>query len=182
MIQFNEQGFLIGVAVLCILLSVLWRRKHSLSYLVFFAAFWFYLLAVVSVVIFPIVVDPDYPNGKFQLSVNFIPFYFGNCFTTANLCIRSILENILLTVPFGFGINFLLKIKPKNIFWLALFVGGMFELAQLIISIVFRSGFRAIDINDVILNGAGVLVGYGIFRGFAWLYIKLANNFTSSPS
>ena len=31
--------------------------------------------------------------------------------------------------------------------------------------------YRIIDINDAPLNALGVLIGYGLFRLFAWVYI-----------
>lgn len=177
MIDFDGRDLLIGIGILCILLPIIGWKKRSLSYLIFFSLFWVYLLAVVSVIIFPIVVNPESTDIVFAPSINFIPFYLGNCFLLANLCLKSIVENIAITIPLGFGINFLVKIKPKNILWLALGVGFVFELSQLIISLIFRSGFRAIDINDVILNSTGVLIGYGLFRLFAWLYLKISKFF-----
>ena len=42
---------------------------------------------------------------------------------------------------------------------------------------MFKSRFRAVDINDVIFNGIGVLIGYAIFRVFAWVYVKIAESF-----
>jgi len=94
------------------------------------------------------------------------------------LCVRSILDNIILTIPFGFGVNFLVRVKPKNVFWLSTAVGLGFELSQLILSTVFRSGFRAVDINDAILNATGVLLGYAFFRAFAWSYLKATEHFS----
>jgi len=105
-------------------------------------------------------------------SINLIPFNFGDC-SILDLCVRSIIENIILTIPFSFGINFLVKIKTKYIFRLAFVVGFGFEFSQLVISLAFRSAFRTIDINDVILNGMGVLIGYALFRAFAWVTIKI---------
>ncbi|MBI1793781.1 MAG: VanZ family protein [Chloroflexi bacterium] len=175
MIYFDETDLLIGMAILFAALPFLWWKKRNLSYLLFFSIFWLYLLSVVSVVVFPVAINTDYA-GTFRPSINLIPFYFGDC-QLPELCIRSIIENIIFTVPFGFGINFLVEIKPKYIFWLAFVVGFVFEFSQLIISLAFRSGFRSTDINDVILNGAGVLVGYVLFRLFAWLYLKITEHF-----
>jgi glycopeptide antibiotics resistance protein len=31
--------------------------------------------------------------------------------------------------------------------------------------------YRGVNINDVLLNAVGVLIGYGIFRVFTWLYL-----------
>ncbi len=176
-IDFDGNDLLIGIGILCVLLPVLWWQKRKFSYLLFFSLFWIYLLKVIAVVIFPFAIDTEYTGTIFIPSVNLIPFYFGSCFMLVNLCVRSIIENIVLAVPFGFGINFLAKIKSKNILWLAFAVGFIFEFSQFFISFVFRSSFRATDINDVILNGTGVLIGYALFRLFAWLYLKITECF-----
>ncbi len=123
LIEFDGNNLLIGIGILCILLPVLWRRKRNFSYLLLFSLFWAYLLAVAAVVIFPFAINTDQAGIAFTPSVNLIPFYFDSCFLLLNLCVRRIIENIVLTIPFGFGINFLVKIKPKNIPWLALAVG-----------------------------------------------------------
>ena len=80
-------------------------------------------------------------------------------------------------MPFGFGISFLARLKPKDFLWLAILVGLVFEGTQLVISFIFRSGFRAVDINDVILNAAGVWLGYGLFRIFGYLYLYITKKF-----
>ena len=76
-------------------------------------------------------------------------------------------------MPFGFGIHFLARIKPKNMPWLALALGVGFELSQLILSLAFRSGFRAVDINDAIFNAAGALLGYAVFWVFGRVYARV---------
>ena len=176
MIDFGGKDLLIGIGILCILLPVLWWQKRSLSYLIFFSIFWVYVLTVVQVVIFPIAIGTQSFSSGFFPRINLFPFYFGDC-SMVNLCMRGIVQNIALTIPFGFGINFLIRIKPKNISWVALAVGCVFEFSQFVISLVFRSGFRATDINDVILNGIGILIGYASFRMFAWLYVKMIDHF-----
>jgi glycopeptide antibiotics resistance protein len=173
LIRFDESDFLIGIAILCVLLVILRRRKHNLSYLIFFSIFWIYLLVVVKTVIFPFVINTDFSRPRVLPTINLVPFYFGYC-SILTYCVLGILGNIILTIPFGFGINFLVRIKPRNFFLLALTIGFGFEFSQLVISLIFRSGFRSIDINDVILNALGVLTGYAIFRSFAWAYKKIA--------
>jgi glycopeptide antibiotics resistance protein len=171
MIEFTSGNFLIGIAILAILLVILWFKNKCSSYLFFFSIFWFYLLYVVSVVVFPFPVI-GIPAGEiFRPSINLIPLYFGSCGELANACYMNIIGNILITMPFGFGINFIVRVKARDFLWLALMVGLIFEVTQLIISLVFKSSFRSIDINDVILNAIGVLLGYGCFRVFAWLYL-----------
>lgn len=177
MIDFGSNHLLLGIGLLGVLLPVLWRRRRSLSFLLFFSLFWFYLLAVASVILFPIVINTDYSGEISKPSINLVPFYFQGCFRDAGLCLRGILENIALTIPFGFGMSFLCRVKPKNIPCIALGVGIALELSQLIISMVFQSSFRAVDINDTILNSAGVLIGYALFRLFAWFYLTITDHF-----
>ena len=174
MIYFTSTHLLIGLVALVIALAILWIKKKSSSYLLFFAIFWIYMIGVVSVVVFPFPIG--IPNSNFKPDINLVPFDFGYCHPEMlSLCIRNLYGNILLTIPFGFGVSFIARIKPKNIFWLAIAVGFTFELVQLFISFAIRSSFRAVDVNDVILNAAGVLLGYGIFRIFGWLYSYVTN-------
>jgi glycopeptide antibiotics resistance protein len=176
LIRFDENDFLIGLGVLCGLLLVFWWQKRSFSSLVFFSIFWVYLLVVVQTVIFPIAINTDYSSPRILPSINLIPFYSGYC-SIPKYCIVNIVGNIILTIPFGFGINFLLRVKPRNFLWLAAAIGFGFEFSQLVISLACRSGFRTIDINDALLNATGVLIGYILFRAFAWAYLKITGYF-----
>jgi glycopeptide antibiotics resistance protein len=177
LIYFDLYGFLIGVGLLAVLLPILRWRKRSLAYLLFFSIFWVYLLFVIRTVIFPIAINFDPINTRGFPDINLIPFYIRYCSPMTKYCFIEIVGNIILTVPLGFGINFLARLNPKKALWLALLVGPGFELSQLIISLVFRSGFRAVDINDAILNAFGVLIGYSLFRIFAWIYLKISAHF-----
>ena len=178
LVGFYWYDLLIGIGILILFLPVLWWRKHNLSYLLFFSIFWVYLLAVVQVVFFPIAINTDYGGATFTPSINLIPFYFGSCFSyIPELCVRGFIDNIILTIPFGFGVNFLVRVKPRNFFGIAIAIGLGFEFSQLMLSIAFRSGFRAVDINDAILNATGVLLGYALFRAFAWAYLKATEHF-----
>lgn len=172
MINFTQFDMFFGLTVLAILLVILRRRGRGFSYLFFFSVFWIYLLYVVSVILFPFPIFGDQTNVAFKPRINLIPFYFGSC-EMLNLCIRDIVGNILLTIPFGFGISFITRIKAKDFVALAFAVGLTFECAQLLMSFVFKIAFRTIDINDVLLNATGVLIGYGFFKIFSTAYLKI---------
>lgn len=176
LITFDKPDLLIGLSILVCFLFVFWRQRRGLPYLLFFSIFWLYLLVVVSTVLFPIVINLQDSQASFFPTVNFLPFYFGDCSVPFS-CGKDVILNILLTIPFGFGINFLLRVKPRSFLWLAPTIGLMFELAQLLVLLLFKSRFHAIDINDAIFNGLGVLIGYAIFRVFAWLYVEIAEHF-----
>lgn len=159
LITFDSIDLLIGLAVGGIILSVLWWRGRGFVYLVIFALFWAYLLAVVAVVAFPIAVEQDLVGEPFSPNVNLQPFYVGACQPFAQ-CVRRLVENVLLTIPFGFGLPLLLTIKPKRIAFIALGIGLSLEAIQLVLALLFHSRFRVIDINDVMLNALGVAIGY----------------------
>jgi glycopeptide antibiotics resistance protein len=86
-------------------------------------------------------------------------------------------NNILLTIPFGLGIIFVSRLRPRDFLWLPLAVGFGIETAQLAISIILGYPYRVVDINDALLNAAGVLIGYGLFRIFTWLWFRLTRRF-----
>lgn len=176
-VMFNP---LYGIVALIVLLIFLRRKGKSLSYLFFFSLFWLYLMQVVSVVVFPFPID--IPDEHFKPSINLIPFDFGYCDPRGiEQCFRQIYENILLTIPFGFGVNFIARIKPRHILGLAAGVGAALELIQLAVSLIFRTSFRVVDINDLLLNALGVLIGYGVFRIFGWAYSHLLQRLSLQP-
>ena len=69
--------------------------------------------------------------------------------------------NIGLLIPIGFMVPFLRsKISWPEMFFLSFISGFSIELTQA----VFRLGI--FDVDDLLLNGLGVLVGYALFRAF----------------
>lgn len=176
----DVNAFCVAFAILVLVLIGIWLKWKDPFRVLFSFVFGVYIINVVSVVVFPFPVGYDISN--FKPNINLIPFNVGRCDPRAlELCIREIYQNILLTIPFGFGVNFIARIKPKNILWLAFGVGFAFEFVQLVISIIVRSPFRAVDINDLILNAIGVLLGYGIFRIFGAMYLYVIQKIQRQP-
>jgi len=102
--------------------------------------------------------------------VNFTPFYFGQ-FGLGERELLFLFYNIILTLPFGFGINFLTSMSFKKMVRVSIFLGLGLEVAQFLISIILRYPYRVVDINDSIFNACGVLLGYGLFKLFARIYL-----------
>jgi len=189
MLDFDILSWLFGCLILALVLPFLWKQKHDLSYLFFFSVFWMYLLALVGATIFPIPFDTDDAGFRFNRvweqivhmqryhEINLIPLYFGSCWELPRPCAIGIYENILMTVPFGFGINFIARLKPKNIPWLALALGLAIETIQFVLDLAMGGAYRTVDANDVLFNAIGVLLGYGFFRIFAWLYLTITHRF-----
>jgi glycopeptide antibiotics resistance protein len=172
LITFGLWHLVVGFFVLGVLVLLLARNGKPKWYLVFFSIFGLYILYVVSVIIFPFLI-PEQPVQFFRPEINFLPFRWGNCWELPRACGMNLIGNFLLTVPFGFGINFIAPIKPKQVLWLALGVGILFEMIQLVLNLIFQTNWRSVDINDIILNAAGVLAGFALFRGFAWLFATI---------
>ncbi len=166
------------LAVLFVAMSVMfWRKKHSFTQLLCFGVFSFYLLMAMDKLFFPIYLTGSFADAMRQAdlsqNLNLIPFYFGPYSNLEN-SLETLALNVLLTIPFGFGINFLVHIKAKHILWVALAVGLFTESGQLLISLLIGYLYHIVDINDVLMNALGVVLGYGSFRLFAWLYVWLA--------
>ena len=165
-----------AMAVLLIFLIILWRKAYSSSYLICCFVFGVYLLFALDKVFFPVWIDPAHAHEVRRLSwvwgssINLIPFKFDFSFIP-HIVFMQIFQNILLTIPFGFGINFVARTKAKDFLWIAPAIGFGIETTQLAIALMLGYPYRIIDINDAILNALGVLIGYGLFRVFAWLYI-----------
>ncbi|WP_081943452.1 VanZ family protein [Caloranaerobacter azorensis] len=58
---------------------------------------------------------------------------------------------------------------------LAISFGTIIESLQLIISLFLKYTYRVIDINDIIFNFIGVIIGFYIFKIFSVLFIKALN-------
>ena len=73
--------------------------------------------------------------------------------------------NILLLLPLGLLLPILwtnLR-NLKKIFLIGLFTSLSIEILQLIENILYL-GFRSVDIDDVIFNVIGIILGYSLFK------------------
>jgi len=186
LIEFNAIAWLVGLAILVVLLIAL--RRRGMFYLFFFSIFWVYLLVLVSVTVFPIPLGMDggFRSGTiwsqivsmFKFSgLNLIPLYFGNCWDLPRACATGIYENILMTVPFGFGINFIAHLRKRDFIWLALALGLLIETTQFALDLILGGVYRTVDVNDVLFNALGVWIGVGLFFGFARLFMAITRRF-----
>ena len=163
-----------AILVLAIILIVLRLRKRKSIYLFVFSLFSLYILFVIDKTIFPIHIT-DYDHGEFfhpNAGINLIPFYFGRS-TISRIIYYQIIANIFLTIPFGFGLRFISRVRAKAFLWIPFAIGFGIELIQFIISLALGYLYRVIDINDVILNALGVIIGFGLYKIFSWVYLFL---------
>lgn len=128
---------------------------HSGKRTVFYLIFGFYITAILEIVGFPSITSLE-----MDFTVNIIPF-IDMVSDFVNACL-----NILLFVPFGFFLPILWN-KFRNIKSTVLI--GLIATCVVEISQIFT--FRTTDINDLITNIVGTVIGYYIAQ---WM----TNNFT----
>jgi glycopeptide antibiotics resistance protein len=176
----------LGIALLALLGLIRLYRTRSLSYLLCFVVFGVYLLFAVDKAFFPIEISGDYADTMRQVPftsfINLVPFNFGFSLSEMpELVVMQMYQNILLTVPFGFGLSFVARVRPKEFAWIIPATGVGIEAAQLIISLILRYPYHVIDVNDAILNASGVLIGYILFRLFAGVYAWAVRRLDIAP-
>lgn len=120
-----------------------WSRRRALSY---------YAMAVYLSIIFSLVGLPDIRYIRFQPHVNLKPFrYF---FTD-----RTTLPNVLLFIPLGIFLTALWQRFSRG--WRAMLFGLGVSLTIELLQIFT---FRATDVNDLITNTLGTVLGWGLGR------------------
>lgn len=103
-------------------------------------------------------------NKKIFSGVNIIPFkMFSDMYKEVilngniNYFIINFLGNIAMFIPLGFGIQLLWNIKGKKVVLIGFSVSLVIELLQLLLP-------RGTDIDDIILNTLGTLIGVLIYK------------------
>ncbi|EIT1885869.1 VanZ family protein, partial [Listeria monocytogenes] len=86
----------------------------------------------------------------------------------------QIVANIIMFVPLGMLLPLCYpKLKWKNVFAISFIATVGIELAQLLQDLIYQSPFKFVDIDDVILNFSGGIIGYMIFVMFRPLLRKM---------
>ncbi|MEI3611087.1 VanZ family protein [Pseudogracilibacillus sp. SO30301A] len=149
-------------------------KQRNVAYLLFFTIFYIYIYYLIDLTQFPIYIDDEqremFGGQNVWKEMNLIPFKYG--ISIANF------YNIIMTIPLGFGIPFLMKTDVKKIFLIGLVTTITIESFQLLTALYAGYTFRVVDINDIILNTFGALIGYLLFfKLFKFIYNYLINKF-----
>ncbi len=178
--------FLFGLIWIGIAAFLRLKKKKSLVYLIFFTIFYVYLFKVLDYTLFqfqsllllkhftPDLILQGLTAGK---SMNLIPLI-----TLTLEDVKTSLLNILLLIPFGFGLPFITNLRMKKIIVIGALFSIVIEFLQLITGFMAKITFRIADINDVIFNTVGVAVGYILFVGFVRIYRHISHNWEISAN
>lgn len=101
-------------------------------------------------------------------SSNFVPFkeiFRYRIFS--HMFFRNVVGNMIMFVPYGFFVSYFLKLDKKSImFILSIIVSFTIESTQYLIGRVF-------DVDDILLNVLGGLLGYFLYRFICSIKDKL---------
>lgn len=146
------------------------RGKCRPARLACWVVFSVYVIEVLTITLFPLPTDgamaATYSETPFFTHLNVVPvaaWLHGEGFG------RLELSNIALGVPFGFGAWFVLPLEDtRRVVLLGICASVAIELTQLTIGAFVGFMYRVVDVNDVILNTAGVVAGCVAFHVCAW--------------
>lgn len=142
--------FIIVLFTMRIIDIVLNKKKFSLYKDLSLLTFILYMF-----LLFELVTSTDFES----YSNNFIPFKEIMRYSfTSILFYKNVLGNVLLFIPFGYFVNYILKNRKIII---ATFITLVTSLS---IEIIQMNIGRSFDIDDIILNLTGGIIGYFIYK------------------
>jgi len=163
-----------------------------------FYSFCLYLICTVFLVLFPLLkITDDFCDKNVYLeNIQIIPFKFildiwtKNNISWGNLNLISILKsqaflqaflNFLLLMPLGFYLNYYFRASFKIAAIISLATTTTFEVTQVTgIYGIYPCPHRLFDVDDLILNSSGAIVGYLIIPVFLFL-LKLGKKQKKLP-
>ncbi len=128
------------------------------------------IFALYSIAVFSAVGIPTVGTFKVDFGVNLIPLI--DIINSPPEYIKNTILNIILFVPMGFLVPAIWKNyrSIKTMFFMGLALSVIIEILQ-----IFT--FRLTDIDDLITNTAGTIIGYDISKRFSFkLPLKSADN------
>lgn len=176
MIYYFEGKFLVVyllLSLVVLLFGIMKRKQNRGVFAILSCALCLYFFFVIKMTQFPIYtgeIFADDLSGQYWKSINLIPlkgsFNFGS------------VQNIILTAPLGFLLPLILTKRTtlKQIVLVGVCTGIMIELMQLAQLMVNTFTFRVIDINDVIFNCIGVLVGFGCYKVMRTIVLAICSS------
>ncbi|WP_322906350.1 VanZ family protein [Paenibacillus campi] len=168
MLLFN--GFIWLLSLLLLATGLLIARlayRQPFMWICLAGLFGIYMLNVIRYTFFPFPIHPQLialmrtvgaEPGMIRL--NWIPFY--SQYYPSIFHDRSNYLNILMTVPYGILLPLLLPMSRKRMLLCALGIGVVIETLQGLLDLWLGYTYRTVDINDVIFNFIGAMIGWGL--------------------
>ncbi len=128
----------------------------------------FFLLAYLILLAYLTFFSSHYGRGNEHRGINLIPFFTILQYLTGSMGIRNVAVNlagnIVAFMPLGFLLPFIKSMKINKVIIITLFVTFIIEIAQYLT----YSGIS--DVDDILLNLLGGVIGYFISRALSSLW------------
>lgn len=167
--KINPHNFLLMFIIMYMIIRLVKIRKQGLKFKkeLYGAMFNLYVAILIAITLFPIELPPQNYHISVQNAVNWHAFNFLSD-ESERINKLNIIGNICMMVPFKtlFELKFNKKI-PFRRYCLASLAGIIsIEIIQYFENITFLSGInlRIVDINDVLFNMLGVVIGYWLWK------------------
>ncbi|WP_088073208.1 VanZ family protein [Litchfieldia alkalitelluris] len=160
-----DQQLFHGYATLILIIYVIYdlirnrKKEHSLLRRFVFYSFIYYMINVIKLTLLPIMFIP------FTVSVQLVPFYFVIDSLNSGYIATAYLQNIILLLPLGVYLPLLFQ-RLRNLkltIFVAFLTSTSIETIQLIKGLTIGS-HRTFNVDDIILNTSGAILGYFIFK------------------
>ena len=161
----NNYAMIIIFTIVIVTIRIAYLIAHKVKFELYRELFMLSFL-LYSLILFYVVTFQDVNYG----TNNFIPFKEIMRYEIgSSYFIHNVLGNILLFIPFGFFVSFIIKSKkPIYIIIITIITSFVIEYVQLLIG-------RTFDVDDILLNIVGGFLGYLVYLIIQVIYDKLPN-------
>ena len=165
-----SDAFLFAIIIFVISLVVMIFKKTPIERIITTASFIAYMCAVSCITLFPIV----FQEIGYDYEYNFIPLkgILEALKEKSIYGIYSVFGNIVMFVPFGAYMILLFKKNRIKAILCCLVCASSIELVQFLIGVIIGYQYRCVDIDDIILNMMGGVIGVLLFYLFKQQYLK----------
>ncbi len=146
------------------------RENRKKEYYFFVIIFGIYLNFLIEKAFFPIFTD----GAEYYVSIkNYINLDLTSLFRYTPY---QIIGNLLLTFPMGILMAFVINCNNSVRIGISVLISALIEFIQLIMIFSLHLIDVFFDINDIVLNVMGCLLGNAIFYIFCKIYIRTQDN------
>ncbi|WP_409342750.1 VanZ family protein [Paenibacillus sp. MBLB4367] len=171
MLNFSVIGVVLTPLYFLFLFINIKKKKTIFEHLIF-TTFYIYISLVIKVTLFQIPIDNNLINNLLSMnsgySLNLIPFnsMFNFYSEGGKQFWIQVGGNILMFFPLGSYIPLITKKISSfgKMLTVIICASLMIEITQRIISLLIKYNYRAVDIDDIILNTIGGLIGFVFYK------------------
>ena len=170
-IDFDYKILLVFLSLyLLLVLFMKFKLKKDMRSIVAFSLLYFYIVFLIKETQFDIYINnpemkKELGSVAFGRDINIVPFKDFFNITT--------LLNVLIFIPFGVLQWLLYKSSWIKTIVMGFVVSLIIELSQLFVRILVGINFRKIDVNDLICNTTGAIIGFTLLLLFVSILKKL---------